>query len=160
MNPQADPKVICKSVLGTEMDETECQTLAGIMKVIQLHDGDILVKDGEVNSNLHLLAQGRIKAENCLQQQLCVLYEMHIGELAGTRAFVDNTPRRATLQAAGDATVYALAPGDFEKLTESHPHLVYKVMRAVFRMTYINLMRVDEESEQLKNYVFKAHGRY
>jgi hypothetical protein len=43
---------------------------------------------------------------------------------------------------------------------ESHPRLVYKVMRAVFRMTYINLMRIDDESEQLKNYVFKAHGRY
>jgi CRP-like cAMP-binding protein len=114
MNQKADPQVVAKSVLGMEMDATECQALAAIMQVLTLGDGEVLVRDRESNPNLHLLAAGRIKAENCLEQHLCVLYEMKLGELAGTRAFVDGTPRRATLRAAGGATVYALAPTDFE----------------------------------------------
>jgi CRP/FNR family cyclic AMP-dependent transcriptional regulator len=156
----ADPHVIQQSVLGVEMDDEECQTLANIMQVLVLEDGEVLVHEGDVNTNLHLLAQGRIRAENSLDQAKNILYEMRIGEVAGTRAFVDGTPRRATLRTVGGATVYALAPADFDKLVELHPRLVFKAMRAVFRMTYINLMRSDSESEQLKNYFFKAHGRY
>jgi len=33
---------------------------------------------------------------------------MTAGECAGTRAFVDRSPRKATLRAIGDATVYML----------------------------------------------------
>lgn len=160
MPQQADPLIIAKSVLGKEMNPEECAALARVMRVLTLNDGEPLVRNGEANTDLHLLVDGRIRAESCLDDALCVLYEMHHGELAGTRAFVDGTVRRATMRAEGGATVYALAPDVLEKLVDSHPWLVYKVMRAVFRMTYINLMRVDDESEQLRNYVFKAHGRY
>jgi len=160
MTEKADPQVIGKSVLGAEMTEEECRTLAGIMQLIELADGEFLVKEGDKDDHLHLLAKGRIRAENWVDKKHSVLYEMRVGELAGTRAFVDGTPRRATMRAIGGATLYALAPADFDNLVDSHPRLVYKAIRAVFRMTYINLMRTDAESEQLKNYFFKSHGRY
>lgn len=160
MTMNADPRVIRQSVLGTEMSDEECRTLAGIMQVLDVEDGTTLANEGDVNNHLHLLAEGRIRAESRLEGMLEVLYEMRIGEVAGTRAFVDGTPRRTSLRAFGQATVYALAPAELEALVESHPRLAYKAMRAIFRMTYINLTRVDEESEQLKNYFFKAHGRY
>jgi CRP/FNR family cyclic AMP-dependent transcriptional regulator len=160
MTEKADPRVICQSVLGVEMDDDECQTLASMMQVLELENGEVLVSEGDADNHLHLLAKGQIRAENTQEGTHSILYTMRIGELAGTRAFVDGTPRRATMRAIGNATVYALAPGDFDNLVESHPRLVYKAMRAVFRMTYINLMRTDAESEQLRNYFFKAHGRY
>ena len=147
-------------MLGAEMTDEECRTLADIMRVIDVDDGETLASEEDVNNHLHLLADGRIRAENTLEGKQEILYEMQVGEVAGTRAFVDGTPRRTTLRAIGRATVYALAPEDFEAIVESHPRLGYRAMRAVFRMTYINLTRVDEESEQLKNYFFKAHGRY
>jgi CRP-like cAMP-binding protein len=160
MTHTADPQVIRRSVLGVEMNDEECATLAGIMQTHVLEEGEVLVREGDIDAHLHLLAQGRIRAESGLGQEQQVLYEMRSGELAGTRAFVDGTPRRATMRAIGRATLYALAPEDFDALVESHPRLVLKAMRAIFRMTYINLMRSDTESEQLKNYFFKAHGRY
>jgi CRP/FNR family cyclic AMP-dependent transcriptional regulator len=157
---KADPQIVAKSVLGAEMTDEECKILAGVMQVIELKDGDLLVKEGDDNNRLHLLAKGRIRAESWLDEKHSALYEMRVGELAGTRAFVDGTPRRATMLTVGHATLYSLAPADFDKLVELHPRLVYKAMRAVFRMTYVNLMRIDAESEQLKNYFFKSHGRY
>ena len=160
MTQKADPRVICKSVLGLEMTDEECRILAELMRVAELEDGAILVHQGDADTNLHMLAKGRIRAENSAENEQGVLYEMRIGEVAGTRAFVDGTPRRATLRTVGGATIYALAPDDFDGLVESHPRLVHKAMRALFRMTYINLTRLDQESEQLKNYFFKAHGRY
>ncbi|MEO7623880.1 MAG: Crp/Fnr family transcriptional regulator, partial [Gallionella sp.] len=82
------------------------------------------------------------------------------GECAGTRAFVDRTPRKATLRAIGKATVYTLTPDSFDSLVDANPRLVYKVMRALFRNTHANLMRMNQESEQLSNYIQKSQGRY
>ena len=82
------------------------------------------------------------------------------GECAGTRAFVDRTPRKATLRAIGNATIYTLTPDAFESLLDSHPRIVYKVMRALFRVTHSNLMRMNQESRELANYITKTHGRY
>ena len=111
------------------------------MQTLVLEDGEVLVREGDVNTHLHLLQQGRIRAERSLDQAQIILYEMRIGVLAGTRAFVDGTPRRATMRAVGGATLYALAPEDFDALVEAYPRLVLKAMRAVFRMTYINLRK-------------------
>jgi CRP-like cAMP-binding protein len=69
-------------------------------------------------------------------------------------------PRRATLTAEGDTTVYTLDPNDFEGLLESHPRIVYKVMRGLFRLTHMNLMRMNVETQELSNYIHKSGGRY
>jgi len=85
---------------------------------------------------------------------------MKEGECAGTRAFVDRTPRKATLRSIGNTTVYTLTPDAFESLLDSQPRLVYKVMRSLFRVTHTNLMRMNQETEQLSNYINKTQGRY
>ena len=80
---------------------------------------------------------------------------MKVGECAGTRAFVDRAPRRATLTAVGNTTVYTLSPEDFESLLETQPRIVYKVMRGLFRTTHANLMRMN-----VSNCINKTGGRY
>ncbi len=59
-----------------------------------------------------------------------------------------------------DSSVLTLEPDDFEALVDTHPRLVYKVMRAIFRITHTNLMRVNLERSELANYMLKTGGRY
>lgn len=160
MTEQPDPRVISESVIGIELEDAQCRVLADIMTVCRVADGDVLVAEGDSNDSLHLLAAGRLRVESGAAGRPVVLYSLKPGEVAGTRAFIDRTTRRATLRAVGDATVYALDPGAFEQLLEAHPWIVYEVMRAIFRVTHTNLMRADVESEELKNYFLKQHGRY
>lgn len=157
---KANYQLICKSSLGDELAEAECQVLAGIMGVHRLQDGEMLVKEGEANCDLYLLAQGALAVISNTGGQEAVVYVMKEGECAGTRAFVDRSPRKATLRADGEAVVYSLTPDAFESLLEKHPLIVYKVMRALFRITHSNLMRMNQESQQLSNYISKTHGRY
>lgn len=157
---KANYQLICKSSLGDELAEAECQVLAGIMGVHRLQDGEMLVKEGEANCDLYLLAQGALAVISNTGGQEAVVYVMKEGECAGTRAFVDRTPRKATLRADGEAVVYSLTPDAFESLLEKHPLIVYKVMRALFRITHSNLMRMNQETQQLSNYISKTHGRY
>ena len=85
---------------------------------------------------------------------------MKIGDCAGTRAFVKNSPRKATLRADGATTVYTLTPQDLEGLLNDHPRVAFKVMCALFRITHANLARMSQETEHLTNYINRTNGRY
>ncbi|MGB9094533.1 MAG: cyclic nucleotide-binding domain-containing protein [Gallionella sp.] len=161
MGNKADYRQIGRSSVCSEITEDEAKSLAEIMGVRELKDGELLVKEGEADHTLYILADGKlgvISATADGRQNL--VHTMTAGECAGTRAFVDRSPRKATLRALGDATVYMLTPEAFDTVVNTNPRLAYKVMRALFRVTHSNLMRMNQESQQLSNYIHKTQGRY
>jgi len=160
MSEAANPHRVRNSTLGAELYEDEARTLAGIMGVRHLKNGELLIAEGGAEHTLFVLAEGKLAVISNCDGKETVVYTMTEGECAGTRAFVDRTPRKATLRALGDATVYTLTPDAFESLLDSHSHIVYKVMRALFRVTHTNLMRVNQESQELAKYITKTGGRY
>jgi len=160
MSTALDCEPIVDSSLGQELEKDECQVLATVMKSKDLKDGENLVKEGEADHTLYVLTQGKLAVISNIDNKDMVVYNMKVGECAGTRAFVDRAPRRATLTAVGNTTVYTLSPEDFESLLDTHPRIVYKVMRGLFRITHANLMRMNVETQQLSNYINKTGGRY
>ena len=153
-------EALAESPLGAELDAPERDALAARMGVVSLASGETLVEEGEARRTLFILAEGRLCVCKAVGSQEETVYQMRPGECAGTRAFVDGSPRRAILRAEGKTTVLTLEPADFELLLDTHPHLVYKVMRAIFRITHGNLMRVNLESAEMRNYMLGTGGRY
>ena len=160
MSNHADYKLVRNSMVGAELHEDEARTLAAILGIRQLKDGELLVSEGAADQTLFILATGKVAVVSSVEGKENPIYTMKAGECAGTRAFVDRAPRRATLRAIGNATVYTLTPDSFDSLVDAHPRLAYKVMRALFRVTHSNLMRMNQESQQMANYIHKSQGRY
>lgn len=160
MASASECNILVNSLLGKDLDAEECAVLLALTGRRELRDGDDLVREGDSSRTLFILAAGKIAVYGKAGGKEVALYHMKVGECAGTRAFVEMAPRQATLRAASDATVLTLEPGDFETLLESHPRIVYKFMRGLFRQTHANLMRMDAESQQLANYITKTGGRY
>jgi len=160
MTDAIDAQRLKDSYLGQELDADEIDALSAILEVHSLGDGDVLVDEADEDRRLFLLAEGRLEVLSKQQGELEHVYLMSPGEFAGTRAFVDAVPRQATLRAHGNAVVYALEPEDLERHIDDKPWLGYKVMRALFRITHVNLMRMNREAQELANYVFKRGGRY
>ena len=161
MSNKADYRLIGKSSVCSEIGEEEAKTLAEVMGVRQLKDGELIVSEGEADQTLYILASGKVGVISAAPDGTQnLVHTMTAGECAGTRAFVDRSPRKATLRAVGDATVYMLTPEAFDTVVDAHPRLAYKVMRALFRVTHANLMRMNQETQQLSNYINKTQGRY
>jgi CRP/FNR family transcriptional regulator, cyclic AMP receptor protein len=160
MGQQAECEAIVDSSLGQELEKDECQVLTTVMGVRTLNDGDVLVKEGDADNTLFILTKGKLIVSSDVEGKQQAVYTMKVGECAGTRAFVDLAPRRATLTAEGNTEIYTLEPSDFERLLETHPRIVYKVMRGLFRLTHMNLMRMNVETQELSNYINKSGGRY
>jgi len=160
MSETPDFEKIGNTAIGEELSINECKLLAKVMKVQHVTDGERLVSESGTQNTLFVLIEGELSVIGTKDEQEVVVYTMKPGEVAGTRAFVDRSPRKATLQADGNATVYTLEPYDFESLLDDQPRILYKVMRSLFRITHGNLLRMNQETEQLANYISRAHGRY
>jgi len=160
MSDQVDYQIVRNSVLGAELHEEECKSFASIMGVRHLSPDEVLINEGEPESTLFLLAEGKLSVTSQVEDKEITMYTMKKGECAGTRSFIDSTKRKATLRAVGDCTIYTLIPDAFEKLLDDHPKVVYKVMRALFRVTHSNLTRMNLETQELSNYISKSGGRY
>ena len=161
MSTKPDFEQLCNSSIGNELTVAESQTLGSVMGVRQLKDGELLSSEGGAASTLFILIDGKLDVISDNEGKEEVVYTMSKGECAGTRAFVDRSPRKATLRANGEATVYTLEPEAFESsLLDAHPRIIYKVMCALFRNTHTNLMRMNQETQQLTNYINKSGGRY
>jgi len=161
MSEHADYHRVCNISVCAELDDNEAKLLAAKMGVHHLKDGELLVKEGGADQSLYVVVSGKLAVYSTdVHGKDNLVYTMKEGECAGTRAFVDRTPRKATLRAVGNTTIYTLTPKDFESLLDPHPRLVYKVMRALFRVTHSNLMRMNQETQQLSNYINKTQGRY
>ncbi len=148
------------SMLGEELTHDECEVLADKMEAHKLKKNACIVKQNEQNHTLFILIEGQLAVIDSEDSSEKTVYTMTKGECAGTRAFVDRQPRTASLKAIDDAIVYTLEPDAFESLLVKHPIIVYKVMRALFRITHRNLLRMNKESQQLSNYISKSKGRY
>jgi CRP/FNR family transcriptional regulator, cyclic AMP receptor protein len=161
MGNSADYKLVRNSSVGSELHEDEARILAAILGVRHVKDGELLVSEGGAEQTLFILISGKLAVISIVtggKEKL--VHTMKEGECAGTRAFVDRAPRKATLRAIGNATVYTLTPEAFDTVVDAHPRLAYKVMRALFRNTHANLMRMNQESQELSNYIHKSQGRY
>jgi CRP/FNR family transcriptional regulator, cyclic AMP receptor protein len=95
--------------------------LAGVMRIRELKDGEVLLPEGARDSHLHIVVAGHIEVVHISDRGRTLLYRLEPGDLVGELSFMDNEPRFAALIACGPTEVLVLARSDFETLIEPSP---------------------------------------
>jgi CRP-like cAMP-binding protein len=148
-------------VLTPELSEAQCQALAGLMTRRTLADGEVLVREGTVDSHLYLLVRGAVAlARAAGTPEEVQLFTLNQGDTIGELSFLDDHVHYASVVARGACTVLALSRQRFESLLNSDPQLLYRVMRAIVRRVHQQQHRLSAQAAELANYVYKQHGRY
>ncbi len=154
-------RLVLDSSLGAELTEEEAQTLSSTMTLRDLADGEFLTTEGGRDDSLHLLVEGKLEVvKKAGAGETATLGILREGELAGELSFIDGAPHTVGLRALCDSRVFTLDRRSFEGFVDSHPHIVYKVMRTIVRSAHRTLSRMNVEFIELSNYIFKQHGRY
>ena len=158
-DPESD--LHSNSPLGAELEADEIKALAGGISIKHLKENEILIREGTTDDALHIVISGRLAAtRNTGGDEFVTLHTLHEGDMAGAMGFIDGTDHSATLRALCDTDVYTLERAAFESLLQSHPNLVYKVMRSIIRSVHATLMRMNRQFVEMNNYIMKEHGRY
>ncbi len=151
------------SPITEELSDTEVEILSELFEVQDFKAGDVIVKpNDEQSDNLYILASGDIEVRIESAVEKAVIHVLKPGDLAGMITFAGGAASQisATLYAVGPTQVLSMQRLRFESLLNSHPRLVYHVMRGIIRNMHGIVRRVNSESAELSNYIYKTGGRY
>jgi CRP/FNR family cyclic AMP-dependent transcriptional regulator len=151
------------STITEELSDAEVEIIEGLFEVQDYKSGEIIVQPGDRQpDNLYILAHGDIEVRIESGNEESIIHVLKPGDLAGIITFVGGAASdiSATLYAVGKTKVLSMARAEFEKLINTHPMIVYKVMRGVVRNVHGIVRRVNSQSAELSNYIYKTHGRY
>jgi CRP/FNR family cyclic AMP-dependent transcriptional regulator len=151
------------STITEELSDDEVRIIEGLFEVQDYKSGEIIVQPGDKQpDNLYILAHGDIEVKIESEGKQSIIHVLKPGDLAGIITFVGGAASdiSATLYAVGKTKVLSMARAEFEKLINSHPMIVYKVMRGVVRNVHGIVRRVNSQSAELSNYIYRTNGRY
>ncbi|CAK0742427.1 Cyclic nucleotide-binding domain-containing protein [Gammaproteobacteria bacterium] len=149
------------NLFSDDLTREELEVLSRVVMMRQLAQDEVLIQEGSIDHSLHCVLSGALCVEKSTGagETIC-LHVLRKGDLAGEMGFVDGAPHSATLRALAPTHVMTLERERLESLLESHPALVYHVMRTIIRTAHKILKRMNFHYMELSNYITKQHGRY
>jgi CRP-like cAMP-binding protein/ABC-type transporter Mla MlaB component len=111
----------------------EIQDLKQNLRRKTFSKGEIIVKEGDTDRNLFLLAKGlvsvRIHLPESDRYKRLVTYSP--GVTFGEMAFLDGSPRSADVWSDEDSETYVLSPAEFSVLQNQRPQIAIKLVRNI-----------------------------
>ena len=152
------------STLTEELRDAEIEALARIMIVREYKAGETVLKPGDVElkDTLLILASGDVEATAVTGGEQMTLHLLQPGDLAGIIGFVGGNISQvsATVMAKTESKVLLLDRVRFEALLNSQPAIVYYVMRGIVRHVHGIVRRMNMQSVEMSNYLYRSQGRY
>lgn len=152
------------SSLSEELRDSEIDALAKLITVCDYKAGKSILKPGDdtLKDTLLILGSGEVEATATTGGEQVTLHLLKPGDLAGIIGFVggSSTQISATVVAKTDCQILLLDRARFETLLNTQPAVVYYVMRGIVRHVQGIVRRMNMQSVQMSNYIFKQGGRY
>ena len=152
------------SSLSDELRDAEIDALAKFVTVRDYKAGQSILKPGdtELQDTLLILGSGEVEATATVGEEKVTLHLLKPGDLAGIIGFVGGNAMQisATVTAKTDSKILLLDRAHFETLLNTQPAIVYYVMRGIVRHVHGIVRRMNMQTAQMSNYIFKQGGRY
>ena len=147
--------------LATELTERQAEALAEVLTLRDLRAGDVLVQEGTADNHLYVIVKGVLGVvKNAGTAEALTLHTLSAGDFVDELGFMDATPYYASKVAMSDLQVLGLTREALEGVLQSHPAIVYRVMRAIVRVAHQIQRRLSMQQNELSNYIYKQHGKY
>lgn len=153
-------ELVRNCALAVELTGDQCAVLADLVTVRDLADGELLVEEGASDDRVHVVVSGALAVTRRVGGGWLNLHVLTRGDLAGELGFMDGKPHYAALRAVGATRILSLERGKLESLLSREPLIVYRVMRAIFRVVHEVMHRMALQASELTNYIYKQHGKY
>ena len=149
------------SRLAQDLAPEQLGVLATVVSLADYRAKDVLAREGASDNHLYAVVEGSLGVVKHLgtpdEIQIATL---HVGDFAHELGFLDGAQRYASLVASSGTRVLVLEREGLESLVDTHPRIVYAVMRAIVRTVHQVQTRLSMQAMELTNYIVKQHGRY
>ncbi len=153
-----------QSMLVAEFRESEIGILLPLFTSKHYRKGEFIAKPGicELDDALLILVDGRIEVSARIEDEPMSIHLKEPGDIARVISFVGGNMMKidATIEVTEDCTVLLLERKKLETLLDTHPVIVYNVMRGLVRFTHSLARHKSAETEELSNYFYRINGRF
>lgn len=149
------------SRLGHDLTPEQVVILAGLVTCEQFKANQMLAREGDADNHLYVIVDGAVgvvKHHGTPDETLIVT--LGPDDFVHELGFLDGQKRYASLVALRDTRVLVLEREQLERLIDSHPQILYRVMCTIVRTVHSIQNRLAMQASELTNYIFKQHGRY
>jgi len=161
MAEDISPEAIKNTALGTELTLEQCGILARACRLRQLESGEVLFEEGSSDDELFIILGGKLAVSRDSGRGFSnTLHLLSPGDLAGESGFLDGKPHSATLRAVGTTQVLSLKRDKLESLLFENPVVVYGVMRAIVRSVREIIRRMNQQYQQMTDYINQSGSRF
>jgi CRP-like cAMP-binding protein/predicted acylesterase/phospholipase RssA len=116
------------------VDVAAVSELARELKIVEIRDREVLIRQGDSNQNLYLVVSGRLRVTRHDQRHgASLLFEVQPGESVGEMAILSDGPASATVTAADDARVVGLSQDVFKRFSAASPEAALQVAQSLSR---------------------------
>lgn len=161
ISPETALAYLAKSRLSDELDASALEVLAQSVRTRDLKADEFLMEAGHLDDSLHILVTGKLEViAPSLGSEPVTLAVLTPGDLAGEMSFVDGAPHAVGLRALIPCEVISISRSDLEALLDTHPRVVYQVMRTIVRAAHHIVRKMNLQHVEMTRYFYKSSGRY
>jgi CRP-like cAMP-binding protein len=127
MRRDAKVELISRVPLFEHCSKRELAAIAAIADQVELPEGRVLVKEGELGREFFVLVDGTVEVRKGAQQ----LAMLRAGDFFGEIALVSNSPRTATVETVSPVRALVVSSRDFWTFLDESPRTQRKILQAV-----------------------------
>ena len=151
----------CTTMLNENISAEECEILSSAFQLRKLAVDEVLLREGEKDDTLYIVIEGDIVVtRDAGGGDHVTLQHLRPGDVAGAMGFIDCASHSATLCATKESHVLELHRDVLEGMIDSHPQLIYKIMKMIVRSVHKTMLQMNRQFVEMNNYIMKEHGRY
>jgi CRP/FNR family transcriptional regulator, cyclic AMP receptor protein len=115
--------------LFADVSKAGLRKIVGAATELPVRAGRILLSEGELGRELYVIVEGNARATKGGRK----LSDMGPGDFVGEFAFLDGSPRSATVTAVSDMRVMVLSRHEFSAIVEQEPAIAHRILQAMAR---------------------------
>jgi CRP/FNR family cyclic AMP-dependent transcriptional regulator len=142
--------------LLADLTTEELDLLWATVRRVTAPKGSVVMAEGDVGDTMYFFAEGAVDVTQKLtlrtgrrgfSQGEKSVVRLRSGEVSffGDMALFERAPRSATITAAEECVLYEINRDAFERLSEGHPALGYKIMRRIAPVLCQRIRRSNQD---------------
>ena len=150
-----DPKTLREMAFFSDLSEDELNAISKIVNKKNYKIGEAVFKENEDGTSMYIIRKGEVKACKAAPDgERMTLTLMKDGEIFGEMSFLDERPRSATIIAISNTEAYWIDKHDFEKLVDTHPRMVYKILKNIIFTIHSIVRGMNTRYIEMVNYTW------
>lgn len=128
---------------GLSFEET--RMLAGICKLVNKSDGEIIIEENSIGQGLYLVVKGQVKVFQGEGASEKILAMLKAGEIFGEMSLIEDMLTSSSVSSAGEAQLLKIGKRDLEKLMEDNSVFTAKIYRSFCIVLSERLRRANQK---------------